>query len=156
MTIAIDFDGTCVTHEFPRIGKDIGAIPVLKQLVKNGHKLILNTMRCTREKAYKTAQDTTYYGDVLKEAIKWFEDNGILLYGINENPTQKYWTGSPKVFAHKYIDDANIGTPLIYPENKRPYVDWSAVTYLLMKEGLLTEEQSMDLRAQIAEIQNKL
>ena len=26
MIIAVDFDGTCVTHDFPRIGKDIGAI----------------------------------------------------------------------------------------------------------------------------------
>lgn len=45
MYICIDFDGTCVTHEFPSIGKDIGAIPVLKELVKNNHKLILFTMR---------------------------------------------------------------------------------------------------------------
>lgn len=33
MIIAVDFDGTCVTHEFPRVGKDIGAVPVLKELV---------------------------------------------------------------------------------------------------------------------------
>ena len=26
MIIAIDFDGTCVTHEYPKIGKDIGAV----------------------------------------------------------------------------------------------------------------------------------
>lgn len=25
MIIAVDFDGTCVTHEFPRVGKEIGA-----------------------------------------------------------------------------------------------------------------------------------
>ena len=43
--IGIDFDGTCVTHEFPRIGKDIGAVPVLKELIANGHDLILFTMR---------------------------------------------------------------------------------------------------------------
>ena len=30
MDIIIDFDGTCVTHEFPNIGKDIGAEKVLK------------------------------------------------------------------------------------------------------------------------------
>lgn len=34
MVIAVDFDGTCVTHEFPKIGKDIGAIPVLRKLVE--------------------------------------------------------------------------------------------------------------------------
>lgn len=43
--IGIDFDGTVVTHDFPKIGKDIGAVPVLKKLVENGHKLILFTMR---------------------------------------------------------------------------------------------------------------
>ena len=37
MIIAIDFDGTCVTHDFPGIGKDIGAIPILKKLIKNGN-----------------------------------------------------------------------------------------------------------------------
>ena len=45
MVIAIDFDGTCVTHDFPAVGKDIGAVPVLKMLVDSGHQLILYTMR---------------------------------------------------------------------------------------------------------------
>ena len=49
MKIGIDFDGTCVTHEYPKIGKDIGAVPVLKELVEKGHKLILNTMRSGKE-----------------------------------------------------------------------------------------------------------
>jgi hypothetical protein len=43
--ICIDFDGTCVTHEFPKVGKDIGAAPVLKELTEKGHRLILFTMR---------------------------------------------------------------------------------------------------------------
>ena len=85
MYIAIDFDGTCVTHDYPRIGKDINAVNVLKKLVANGHKLILNTMRSGKE---------------LKEAINWFKKNDIELYGANENPTQKKWTNSPKVYAH--------------------------------------------------------
>ena len=45
MIIAVDFDGTCVSHEYPKVGKDIGAVPVLKALVEIGHKIILNTMR---------------------------------------------------------------------------------------------------------------
>ena len=31
MIIAVDFDGTCVTHEFPRVGAEIGAAEVLKK-----------------------------------------------------------------------------------------------------------------------------
>lgn len=34
MVINIDFDGTVVTHDYPKIGKNIGSIPVLKRLVK--------------------------------------------------------------------------------------------------------------------------
>jgi hypothetical protein len=33
LIIGIDLDGTCVTHNYPHIGKDIGAVPVLKSSV---------------------------------------------------------------------------------------------------------------------------
>ena len=111
MYIAVDFDGTCVTHDYPRIGKDIHAIPVLKRLVSNGHKLILNTMRSGKE---------------LDEAVNWFKEHNIELFVVNENPTQKSWTASPKVYAHMYIDDAAFGCPLLtVPElSDRPFVNW--------------------------------
>ena len=35
--IALDFDGTVVTHDYPAVGKDIGAEPVLKNLVARVH-----------------------------------------------------------------------------------------------------------------------
>ena len=124
MYIAIDFVGTCVTHDYPRIGKDINAVNVLKKLVANGHKLILNTMRSGKE---------------LKEAINWFKKNDIELYGANENPTQKKWTNSPKVYAHLYIDDAALGCPLKMDLSlsDRPFVDWEAVSCLLKNNGIL-------------------
>ena len=43
--IAVDFDGTVVTHAYPEIGDDAGAVPVLKELTDNGCRLILYTMR---------------------------------------------------------------------------------------------------------------
>ena len=112
MIIAIDFDGTCVKHAYPKIGEDIGAVPVLKRLVNDGHQLVLNTMRC---------------GGYLNEAIKWFESNGIVLYGTNHTPGQESWTSSPKVYAQLYIDDAAFGCPTIMDENGRVYVDWRIV-----------------------------
>ena len=39
--IAVDFDGTVVTHAYPEIGDDAGAVPVLKELTDNGCRLIL-------------------------------------------------------------------------------------------------------------------
>ena len=124
MYIAIDLDGTCVTHDYPRIGKEIGATKVLKRLVEAGHKLILNTMRSDKE---------------LQDAVNWFKKNGIELYGVNENPTQKRWTNSPKVYAHMYIDDAAFGCPLINaPElSNRQFVDWDSVGRKLIQMGII-------------------
>jgi len=131
MKIAIDFDGTVVTHEYPNIGQDIGAVPILKRIVGAGHLLILNTMRS---------------GIELEAAVNWFKENDIPLYGVNEDPGQKKWTGSPKVYANLYIDDAALGCPLLYPVKGflpgedhiegRPYVDWERVEELLFNEQL--------------------
>ena len=122
--IAVDFDGTCVTHDYPRVGKDIGAVPVLKKLTDSGHQLILNTMRS---------------GDELADAVQWFIDNDIPLYGVNENPSQKSWTLSPKVYAHLYIDDAALGCPLKMDNavSDRPFVDWDAVEEHLMLNRII-------------------
>ena len=92
--IAIDFDGTVVTHAYPHMGMDAGAVPVLKELVANDCKLILYTMRS---------------GQLLEKAVQWFKEQKIPLYAINENPGQKSWTSSPKVHADLYIDDSAHG-----------------------------------------------
>jgi len=120
--ICVDFDGTCTTHDYPNIGKEIGAIPVLKLLIENGHKLILFTMRSGKE---------------LNDAVKWFSNNGIDLYGIQTNPTQKNWTSSPKAYGQLYIDDAALGCPLKHDKSfhYRPYVDWDYVEAILWGKG---------------------
>lgn len=140
MDICIDFDGTCVSHEFPEIGKDIGAIPVLKELVEKGHLLILFTMRSDRKKKKKVnGEEIIVEENVLTEAIQWFEKNEIPLYGVQKNPTQRFWTSSPKAYGHLYIDDANLGCPLITddPESDRPYVNWQEVREILKNNGIL-------------------
>ena len=60
MDICIDFDGTAVTHDFPKVGKDIGAVPVLMRLVNSGHRLILFTMRSNVEKVENDGQIEGY------------------------------------------------------------------------------------------------
>lgn len=128
LTILIDCDGTVVSHEFPNIGKDIGSVPVLKELVDAGHKLILHTIRCNSEK-----------GNYLEEASEWFKENGIPLYGINHNPSQHSWSSSRKIYGHYSIDDLNLGTPLKFdPEiSSRPFVDWVKVRELLVEQKIL-------------------
>lgn len=140
MDICIDFDGTCVAHEYPNIGKDIGAIPVLKELVEKGHRLILFTMRSDRKKKKKIdGQEVMVEENVLTEAVQWFADNDIPLYGVQKNPTQRFWTSSPKAYGHLYIDDAALGCPLILddPNSDRPYVDWLRIREMLVASGIL-------------------
>lgn len=124
MVIAIDFDGTVVTHEYPKVGQDTGATQTLLELIENGHQLILYTMRD---------------GPQLEEAIKWFEDRNIPLWAVNKNPEQSSWTGSAKVYANLYIDDAALGVPLVSPTVKgmRPFVDWEQVRELLWQRRYL-------------------
>lgn len=130
--IAVDFDGTCVTHSFPYIGKDIGAVPVLKRLINSGHKIILWTMRSDKinDEGFKVNGS-----DYLSQAIRWFKENDITLYGIQRNPTQDRWTTSPKCYAQLYIDDAALGCPLIQEKGERAYVDWNSVEYMLERGG---------------------
>lgn len=123
VVIAVDFDGTCVTHDYPYIGSDIGAVPVLRELADTGYHLVLNTMRS---------------GRLEKDAVKWFKENDIPLYGVNCNPDQRSWTSSPKVYADLYIDDAALGIPLkTSPTSTRPFVDWVAVREILVSLGYL-------------------
>lgn len=126
--IVVDFDGTVTTHDYPIIGKDIGAVPVLKKLVASGHKLILFTMRSSHKGSTS-----------LSDAVKWFIDNDIPLYGIQSNPTQKHWTSSPKAYGNLIIDDASLGCPLKFDEtlSNRPFVDWNVVESILFHQGLI-------------------
>ncbi len=112
--IAIDFDGTCVEHEYPSVGMDVeGAVETLRALNNKGHRLILFTMRS---------------GEKLEKAIKWFKDRDIELWAVNENPEQKQWTESPKVFADVYIDDAALGCPIMFIDGvRRPVINWRKV-----------------------------
>ncbi len=140
MIIAIDFDGTCVTHEFPKIGKEIGAAPVLRKLIESGYKLILFTMRS--DIVNPTGTDNELHlesGNYLTEALNWFKDNNIPLYGVQTNPTQHTWTTSPKAYAQLYIDDAALGCPLMMDVrlSERPFVNWSEVEEQLILRNIL-------------------
>lgn len=100
MTIAVDFDGTIVEHAYPRIGKPIPfAIETLLQLQKDGHRLILWTVRT---------------GDLLQEAIEYCAERGLLFYAENENyrgETEELAIGKyhRKLDADLFIDDKSLG-----------------------------------------------
>jgi hypothetical protein len=119
MIVCVDFDGTVVEHKYPYVGSGVpNAEDTLKKLVSKGHQLILFTMRSGKE---------------LEDAVKWYVDKEIPLYGINVNPTQKQWTKSPKAYGQLYIDDCGLGCPL----TELGYVDWLEVEKILIKDKIL-------------------
>lgn len=122
-TILLDFDGTCVAHQYPRVGHDIGAQQVLHDVVANGHQLILFTMRSSI--------------NYLDDALAWFEKNQIALYGIQSHPEQSAWTASPKAYGNIIIDDTMLGAKLIDGQ----YLDWQWVAQTLCERGLISKAQ---------------
>ena len=99
MIIAVDFDGTIVTHEYPKIGEELQfATETLKMLIKEHHKLILWTVR---------------EGALLDEAVNWCRERGVEFYAINKDyPEEKQeWNNhfSRKLKVDMWIDDRNIG-----------------------------------------------
>ncbi len=98
MIIAVDFDGTIVTHEYPRIGKEIPfAIDTLKRLQQNHeHQLVLWTVR---------------EGELLQEAVDYCKSRGLEFYAVNNNyPEENKKNHEPrKLKADLFIDDRNLG-----------------------------------------------
>ena len=122
--IAVDFDGTIVSHMYPKIGiENPSAIRVLKKLIEQGHQLILWTIRS---------------GEPLNEAVAYCEERGISFLGVNSNPNQSSWTTSPKQYANLYIDDAALGCPTQFdPNTQRQWVNWRDVEAILIRTGYL-------------------
>lgn len=98
-TIAVDFDGTIVTHEYPKIGREIPfAIETLKMLIRDQHRLILWSVR---------------EGELLQEAVDWCRERGVEFWAVNKDyPEESYENNnhfSRKLKADYFIDDRNIG-----------------------------------------------
>lgn len=121
MTIAVDFDGTIVTHEYPQIGKPIPfAIETLKKLQDDHHQIILWTVR---------------EGSLLEEAVQYCRSKGLEFYAVNSNyPEQLEFEPLPrKINADIYIDDRNLGG----------LPDWGVI-YQMISEGRALRSKNSD------------
>lgn len=98
MTIAVDFDGTIVEHRYPEIGREIPfAIDTLKMLTKEGHRLILWSVR---------------EGRLLEEAVEWCRERGLEFYAVNKDypeESREDKNYSRKLKVELFIDDRNVG-----------------------------------------------
>lgn len=119
MIIAVDFDGTIVEHKYPAMGEPLlFAFETLRELYKQGHKLILWTYRS---------------GDALQEAVDLCRKNGVEFYAVNKNYPDEIFDEnivSRKIYADIYIDDKNFGG----------FPGWSAIWKQLNKNELLLPE----------------
>lgn len=111
MVIAVDFDGTIVEHEYPKIGRAIPfAVETLLRLQEEGHILLLWTVRT---------------GRLLQEAVDYCESKGLKFYAANKNyPEEDASQASRKLNADIFIDDRNVGG----------LPDWGLI-YNLIKKG---------------------
>lgn len=98
MIIAVDFDGTIVEHRYPKIGEEIPfATETLKMLIKEGHRLILWSVR---------------EGRLLDEAVAWCKERGVEFYAVNRDYPEEdaaHSGFSRKLKADLFIDDRNLG-----------------------------------------------
>ena len=100
MTIAVDFDGTIVTHRYPDIGEELPfATETLKMLIAEHHRLILWSVR---------------EGQLLDDAIEWCRERGVEFWAVNKDYPEERGTENNNHFSRKlkadiFIDDRNIG-----------------------------------------------
>lgn len=99
MIIAVDFDGTIVEHKYPEIGRELPfATETLKMLIKDGHQLILWSVR----------EDA-----LLDEAVEWCRQRGVEFWAVNRDyPEEERENNnhfSRKLKADLFIDDRNVG-----------------------------------------------
>lgn len=133
--VSLDFDGTLVrTDSYPFFDPTPlpGCLEVLEWLKGKGAKFILLTQRDNSHvkalgRALKVNRLNENQPTVLQETVDWCKGNGIELWGINENPGQKYWSDSRKVYSDIIIDDHCAGIPMT-PDN---CVDWITLGKIL-------------------------
>lgn len=97
LRVAVDFDGTIVENEYPKLGKpQLFAFETLEVLQKRGFVLILWSVR---------------KGKLLEEAVEFCRQNGVEFYAVNRNhPEEIFDPETPrKLDVDVFIDDRNLG-----------------------------------------------
>ena len=129
MIIAVDFDGVLCEDKFPDIGAPkYGVISAIRQLIDDGHEVVLWTTR---------------NGSELTKAVEWCTDRGLHFCNVNGPAPSNakaykdvYATESRKIYADVYIDDHNID---LYGEVATPRIT-SDIIKMRMRRNLWKEE----------------
>ena len=119
--ILIDFDGTIVQHDFPRIGEPLeGAFETMIALKNDGWQLVLWT--CREDYGHLISKQ------YLTAAVNFCAENGVEFDAVNETIMEHEFRPEDclkrKPHAHFHIDDRNLGG----------FPGWKWVRELLLKE----------------------
>lgn len=134
LKIAVDFDGTIVEHEYPKIGKEkLFAFRTLKELEKSGARIILWTFRTGQE---------------LDEAVEFCRRNGMEFYAVNKNYPEEIFDDkiSRKIDADIFIDDKNAGG----------FPGWSDIWQMIFPYELLQKESEKRIASSGRSIFNRI
>lgn len=141
MKIYLDFDGTLVEHQYPKIGRcNFSSVEIVRKLQDAGHEVILNTMRCE------------FNNGSLGEAKRWLDNAWMVVKNRRElgrefkldpiYPTpykvQPVWDWD--FFQREgviFIDDQAHGTPLKKAVMTEGYmVDWEELDKIFTEKGI--------------------
>lgn len=117
MNVYLDFDGTVIRHEFPRIGvHNPGWVTVIDKLQKAGHNIILNTYRANISKGSLKIAIEYINGGYAQRSISG-EESLIVLQPIKDYFTKKrnpsdFDLQQSIISGELFIDDICEGTPL--------------------------------------------
>lgn len=130
MNIYLDFDGTVVEHDYPKIGKlNPNSLEVIKKLQDAGHTVILNTMRIEFE------------DDSMQEALDFINLNseieGINISQFTKNKVHPCRWDLDNLENDLYIDDIAANIPLIKSSIDNGFmVDWIEIENQLRVRGI--------------------
>ena len=97
-TIAVDFDDTLVTDNYPDVG----------EIIFENWKKVLKA----KEAGAKIVLWTCRTDEPLKKAVEFCKEHGLVFDAVNENieEAKKFYNNDPrKIFADEYWDDRSIG-----------------------------------------------
>lgn len=146
MIVYVDFDGTIVEHEYPKIGRcNFGCFEVMKKLQDNGHTVILNTYRAdandgTLEKAVELVNERSWM------LLKTGRDDSFKLLPILSTASKIQphgWDLKRAVeIGELHIDDNAYNTPLKPAAMTHgKIVDWDVVEEQLYEFGILNDNK---------------
>ena len=109
MKIAVDFDGTIVENQYPKIGPEIpGALNTLRELEDLGHQIILCQVR---------------KGRYLDQAVEYCRENGVDLWDQEETlQRDTKWHISNRAIGDLIVSDRQ--------------TDWNRIRQILRSRGV--------------------